>query len=211
MAITVEIYEEIRRCREKYGYGQRKTARLLKVSRNTVKKYWDGSTVPWERKQGSGHKNDVLTDGHLKFIDECLEEDKQAPKKQRHTAHRIYTRLCEEKGYKGCESAVRAAVAERRKRITNCFVPLAYDPGESMQIDWGETTVFLKGVKTKVNIWCMRECYSADIFVMAFMRQNEESFLEGILNGFSCSAEKLLRSMIEIIVTMKRISSWSIT
>ena len=55
---------------------------------------------------------------------------------------------------------------------------------KSRQIDWGETTVFLKGVKTKVNIWCMRECYSADIFVMAFMRQNEESFLEGILNGF---------------------------
>lgn len=79
---------------------------------------------------------------------------------------------------------MRAAVAERRKRITNCFVPLAYDPGESMQIDWGETTVFLKGVKTKINIWCMRKCYSADIFVMAFMRQNEESFLEGILNGF---------------------------
>ena len=184
VAIAVEIYEEIRQCREKYGYGQRQTARLLKVSRNTVKKYWDGSTVPWERKQGSGRKNDVLTDEHLKFIGECLEEDKQAPKKQRHTAHRIFTRLCEEKGYKGCESAVRAAVAERRKRITNCFVPLAYDPGESMQIDWGETTVFLKGVKTKVNIWCMRECYSADIFVMAFMRQNEESFLEGILNGF---------------------------
>lgn len=151
MAITVEIYEEIRQCREKYGYGQRKTSRLLKASRNTVKKYWDGSTVPWERKQGSGRKNDVLTDEHLKFIDECLEKDKQAPKKQRHTAHRIYTRLCEEKGYTGCESAVRAAVAERRKRITKCFVPLAYDLGESMQIGWGETTVFLKDVKTKLT------------------------------------------------------------
>ena len=68
MAITVEIYEEIRQCREKYGYGQRKTARLLKVSRNTVKKYWEGATDPWERKQGSGRKNDVLTDEHLKFI-----------------------------------------------------------------------------------------------------------------------------------------------
>ena len=56
---------------------------------------------------GSGRKNDVLTDEHLKFIDECLEEDKLAPKKQRHTAHRIFTRLCEEKGYRGCESAVR--------------------------------------------------------------------------------------------------------
>ena len=80
MAIAMEIYEEIRRCREIYGYGQRQTARLLKISRNTVKKYWEGTAVPWERKQGSGRKNDVLTDEHLKFIDECLEEDKFAPK-----------------------------------------------------------------------------------------------------------------------------------
>ena len=53
VAIAVEIYEEIRRCREIYGYGQRQTARLLKISRNTVKKYWEETTVPWERKQGS--------------------------------------------------------------------------------------------------------------------------------------------------------------
>ena len=79
---------------------------------------------------------------------------------------------------------MRAVVAERRKRITTSFVPLAYEPAEAMQIDWGETTFVLKGVKTKINIWCMRECFSADIFVIAFMRQNEESFLEGILNGF---------------------------
>lgn len=79
---------------------------------------------------------------------------------------------------------MRAVVAERRKRITTSFVPLAYKPAAAIQIDWGETTVVLKGVKTKINIWCMRECFSADIFVMAFMRQNEESFLEGILNGF---------------------------
>lgn len=53
VAIAVEIYEVIRRCREIYGYGQRQTARLLKISRNTVKKYWKETTVPWERKQGS--------------------------------------------------------------------------------------------------------------------------------------------------------------
>lgn len=96
VAITVEIYDEIRQYREKFGYGQRKTARLLKVSRNTVKKYWDGSTVPWERKQGSGRKNDVLTDEHLKFISECLEADKLAPKKS--AIQRIgYLRGCTKK------------------------------------------------------------------------------------------------------------------
>lgn len=30
----------------------------------------------------------------------------------------------------------------------------------------------------------MRMCYSSDIFVKAFFRQNEESFLEGIISGF---------------------------
>jgi hypothetical protein len=29
-------------------------------------------------------------------IDQMLESDRQAPRKQRHTAHRIWTRLCEE-------------------------------------------------------------------------------------------------------------------
>jgi hypothetical protein len=29
----------------------------------------------------------------------------------------------------------------------------------------------------------MRECHSGDIFVSAFYRQNEESFLEGIVKG----------------------------
>lgn len=75
-------------------------------------------------------------------------------KKQRHTAHRIFTRLCEENGCWGCESAVRVVVAELRKRITTSFVPIAYEPAEAIQIYWGETTVFLKGIKTKINIWC---------------------------------------------------------
>ena len=53
----------------------------------------------------------------------------------------------------------------------------------SIQIDWGEATVILEGCKQKIQIWCMRECYSGDIFVTAFYRQNEESFLEGIVKG----------------------------
>lgn len=46
---------------------------MLGVSRNTVKKYWEGQTVPWERKPGSGRKNDIITDEVKAFIIQCIE------------------------------------------------------------------------------------------------------------------------------------------
>lgn len=58
----MEIYEKIRYYHEHTDYSQRKVAQILSVSRNTVKKYWEGQTVPWERKPGSGRKNDIITD-----------------------------------------------------------------------------------------------------------------------------------------------------
>ena len=53
-----------------------------------------------------------------------------------------------------------------------------------MQIDWGEATIYLKEVKTKVNLFCARLCFSCSMFVMEFMHQNEESFLEGQQKAF---------------------------
>ena len=49
----MEIYEKIRYYREHTDYSQRNAAKILGVSRNTVKKYWEGQTVPWERKPRS--------------------------------------------------------------------------------------------------------------------------------------------------------------
>ena len=74
-------------------------------------------------------------------------------------------------------------MAELRCNIHDIFVPLSYEPAEAVQVDWGEATIILGGCKQKIQIWCMRECFSGDIFVTAFYRQNEESFLEGIVTG----------------------------
>ena len=179
----MEIYEKIRYYREHTDYSQRNVAKILGVSRNTVKKYWEGQTVPWERKPGSGRKNDIITDEVKSFIIKCIESDKKAPRKQNHTAHKIYERLVAECGFEGCEASVRRTVAELRCNIHDIFVPLSYEPAEAVQVDWGEVTIILGGCKQKIQIWCMRECYSGDIFVTAFYRQNEESFLEGIVKG----------------------------
>ena len=101
-------------------------AKILGVSRNTVKKYWEGQTVPWERKPGSGRKNDIITDEVKTFIIKCIESDKEAPRKQHHTAHKIYERLVAEYGFEGCEASVRRTVAELRCYIHDIFVPLSY-------------------------------------------------------------------------------------
>ena len=44
MVITLELYKEIRKKRLN-GMSQRQIAAALHISRNTVKKYWDGENV----------------------------------------------------------------------------------------------------------------------------------------------------------------------
>lgn len=180
----MEIYEAIRHLKEREHLGQRDIAKRLKISRNTVAKYWDGETVPWERKEGTGKTCSVITDEVKEFITECLSIDEESGlKKQQHTAKRIYDRLVDEKKFTGGESSVRRLVAELRNRPGKAFIPLEYEPGESSQVDWGEATVYISEEKIKINIWCMRECFSDDFICQAFLRQNEESFLEGMRGG----------------------------
>lgn len=181
----MDIYEKIRYYHEQEGKSQRAIAKILGISRNTVKKYYDGSHVPWERQGISGRRPYIITDEIIEFIKACLAEDEtENIKKQYHTAKRIYDRLVDEKAFTGGESTIRQIVATLKDKQAKVFIPLSYEPGEAVQIDWGEATVYLAGKKTKINLFCMRECYSADIYCIAFFRQNEESFLEGQITGF---------------------------
>lgn len=185
MAIEVDIYEQIRYLHEHGGHSQRAIAKILGVSRNTVKKYFEGARVPWERQGVSGRQRYVITEEVIQFINDCFSEDEDENiKKQAHTAKRIYDRLVAEKGFTGGESTIRELVATLKDKQRKVFIPLSFDPGEAVQIDWGQATVYLAGIKTKVNIFCMRECYSGDIFCIVFYRQNEESFLEAHIIGF---------------------------
>ncbi|MBM7615152.1 IS21 family transposase [Alkaliphilus hydrothermalis] len=182
--INVDVYQQIREMSTIQGMSQRAIARTLGISRNTVKKYCDGNNVPWDRKEYS-RKADVLTDDVLDFILQCLEEDKATGlKKQQHTARRIYQRLVDEKEFTGSESTIRSAVSRIKASIPKSFIPLEFDPGEALQVDWGTATIYLDGVKTTVNLFCARLCFSCAIFVRAFKQQNEESFLEGQMQAF---------------------------
>jgi hypothetical protein len=60
------------------------------------------------------------------------------PRKQRHTAQRIYERLRDEHGYAGSASSVQRYVASQKVGHGEVFVPLHFAPGEEAQVDWGE-------------------------------------------------------------------------
>lgn len=167
------------------GISQRQIARQLGISRNTVKKYLDGANVPWERKP-YGRPATTLTDEVKAYIANCLETDKQeGSKKQHHTAKRIYDRLVEDLHFTGGESTVRAYVRELRGKTPEAFVPLAFAPGDAVQIDWGEATAWLGDKKLTVHLFCARLCCSDAMFVTAYRRQNSESFLDALVRTFA--------------------------
>ena len=163
------------------GKSIRWIARTLGISRQTVRKYCEGNTHPEVRKDY--HRDpDVVTDAVREFILECFRQDKdEGIKKQSHTAKRIYDRLVTEKGFTGAESTIRKAVKQLREEHSvppQADMPLEYDPGDAIQVDWGECTAYLDNVKHKLSFFCGRLCYSCDIFVQVFFSQNLESFLE---------------------------------
>ena len=95
------------------GRSRSEIARMLHVSRNTVAKYADmedmSPAAPMPRRRGR-----PALEGNEEWVAGVLEADLGAPRKQRHTARRIYDRLVAERGYGGSYSTVQRFVRELR-------------------------------------------------------------------------------------------------
>src|SRR5439155_17489068 len=97
------------------------------------------------------------------LIDGWLRADREAPRKQRHTARRVWERLRDEHGVEVSERQVRRYVRERRRAlgelVDEVFVPLCHEPGAEPKVDWDEATVVIAGVLTRVFLFLMRACF----------------------------------------------------
>jgi len=119
---------------------------------------------------------------YLAEIGQILEADKQVPKKQRHTAKRIFERLQKE-GYAGGYTQVKVAVREIRQRSREVFVPLVHRPGEA-QVDFGFALVNVAGRLRKCPFFVMTLPYSGAIFVQVFERISTEVYWEAHRQAF---------------------------
>ena len=120
---------------------------------------------------------------YLDRISDILKADRELPKKQRHTAKRIFERLREE-GYTGGYTQVKEAVRERKRISQEVFVPLIHRPGEA-QADFGEALVKMDGVLRKVMFFAMALPSSDAMFIVTYPRECTETFQDGHVRAFA--------------------------
>jgi transposase len=120
----------------------------------------------------------------LAILQQIVDEERQAPAKQRHTARRISERLRAEHGYSGCSSIVRDAVRAYQQSQAEVFVPLLHPPGEG-QVDFGHAAVVVAGVRHKAALFVRTLPHSNARFGCLFPRECTETFPEGHARAFA--------------------------
>ena len=181
--IQVDEKETIRRLYFIQRHSMREIAKELRHSRRTVKKAITDASVP--ECHLTVPRTSPVMDPFKAIIEKWLEEDKRQPKKQRHTALRIYTRLVGEHNFSGGERTVRQYVSRLKPNFQEMFIPLEFDPGTDAQCDWGEAFVYMGDKLIPVQVLCMKLSYSGKPFVMAFPNQRQEAFFEGQYQAFN--------------------------
>ena len=140
----VELYVRVRRACMVEGMSTREAARVFGLHRDTVRKMLEYSVPPGYRRQSPPRRPKL--DPYHGVIDRILEEDRRLPRKQRHTAKRIYERLRAEHGFGGKYTIVKDYVRERRRRTREMYVPLSHPPGDA-QCDFGQAKAVIGGVE----------------------------------------------------------------
>ena len=178
----VELYAKVRYAVQIEGLSKRAAARRFGIDAKTVDKMMRFSVPPGYRRMKPPVRPKLGQ--YIAIIDKILADDKGQPKKQQHTAKRIFERLRGEHGYRGGRTSVKDYVAVWRQRSREMFVPLAHPPGHA-QVDFGEAVAVIGGVEGKIHFFAFDLPHSDACFVVAYPEETTEAFCDGHVQAFA--------------------------
>ena len=176
----MDLFEQLRREQE-FGVGTvAGVAAKFGVHRRLVRQALAGAVPPPHNYRLRAKPKLAAV---MAFIDSVLEADRRAPRKQRHTARRIYRRILSEfPDAAVAESTVRNHVRKRKRQMgltsRETFVPQSYSMGQEAQVDWYEIYVDFDGERTKMQVFVMRSMASGAAFHRAYRHATQQAFLE---------------------------------
>jgi transposase len=182
----VELFEQIRKDSRVEGASIRELADRHHVHRRTVRQALE-SAVPPPRKAYPRRPRPAI-DAYAAVIDGWLVADQDVPRKQRHTARRVWQRLVAEHGAVVSEVTVSRYVAGRKAELgldrAEVSVPQTHLPGAEAEVDFGEFHAMVAGTLVKLWMFVLRLSCSGRAFHVAFATQAQEAFLEGHVLAF---------------------------
>ena len=181
--LLVEHCEVIRRAYYVEKKSIRQIAHEVDCSRKTVDKALTSAT-PAVYTRTAPYASPKI-DPFKARIAELLAERAQQPPKQRSTSVKLFEILRAE-GYQGSASRLRGylvALHWHQPRPPS-FFPLAFDPGQDAQVDWGEAIAIIAGERMTFQRFVLRLCYAHQTFAMAFPTQRQEAFFLGHVHAF---------------------------
>ncbi len=178
----VELYARVRYSVRIEGLSERAAARRFGLDPRTVNKMMKFSVPPGYVRKKPPVKPKL--DAFISVIDRILRGDKSQPRKQQHTAKRIFERLRDEYGFTGGITIVKDYVAGFRQRTQEMFVPLVHPPGHA-QADFGEAIGIIGGVERKIHFFAFDFPHSDACFVVGYPAETTEAFCDGHVRAFA--------------------------
>ncbi len=159
------------------GWGAKRIAKELKVSRNTVKRYiesggWSAYRKPTRPK---------VLDGHEAWLAERM-------RRHRGNADVVRQDLARDLGVEVSLRTVERAVAPLRQALraqARATVRFETPPGRQLQIDFGETRVEIGGESVRVYLFVATLGWSRRCYVQAFRHERQSAWFDGLEGAFA--------------------------
>jgi transposase len=173
--ISMEHWEDIRLRCVRDCEPQKRVAKDLGISPNTVRKYCAQMEAPTPPRYERHSKLDPF----VKVIDALLQSTPKI------TAKRIGTIVREQydSNLTISGSALRKYVARRRRELCpkEAFVRAQHVPADQAQFDFSPMQVIIAGVLVVVNVFAMRLSYSGAFFARASYTEDRPALFAGLL------------------------------